>query len=228
MNVGKKSNIIYTVCVKRIKDKYERKCCMKLNQLTQDSKMQLEITSGKDRVYIDVSIAQVAQSGLVLNPVTYEGKVVSFKNNQDMVNIIWLQDDGKPQIWKRVGIDNAIINKKPYVLVRSKDNSMDYNRRTSFRLPLDVKGSIIGYGEVVIHDISSGGIGFYMDTSKEVKIGQQMHLGFSVRGDNYSVTATVVRIVPEERRTLYGCTMPSSPMIDTFITEEQRLRIKGF
>ena len=188
---------------------------MKLNQLTQDSKMQLEITSGKDRVYIDVSIAQVAQSGLVLNPVTYEGKVVSFKNNQDMVNIIWLQDDGKPQIWKRVGIDNAIINKKPYVLVRSKDNSMDYNRRTSF-------------SEVVIHDISSGGIGFYMDTSKEVKIGQQMHLGFSVRGDNYSVTATVVRIVPEERRTLYGCTMPSSPMIDTFITEEQRLRIKGF
>lgn len=201
---------------------------MKLNQLTQDSKIQLEISSGNARVYVDASIAQVAKSGLVLNPVVYEGKTVSFKGNQEMVNLIWLQDDGKPVIWKRVGIDNAIINKMPYVLVRSMDEGRDYNRRRSFRLPLDVKGSIIGYGEVVIHDISSGGIGFYMDTSKDVQIGQQMHIGFSVRGDNYSVTATVVRIVPEERRTLYGCTMPSSPMIDTFIIEEQRLRIKGF
>lgn len=201
---------------------------MKLNQLTQDSKVQLEISSGKAKVYIDVSIAQVAKSGLVLNPVMYEGKAVSFKGNQEMVSLIWLQDDGKPQIWKRVAIDNAIINKMPFVLVRSMDDGMDYNRRTTFRLPLDVKGGIIGFGEVIIHDISSGGIGFYMDSSKDVKIGQQLHIGFSVRGDNYSVTATVVRIVPEERRTLYGCTMASSPMIDTFIIEEQRLRIKGF
>ncbi len=200
---------------------------MKLNQLSQDSKVQLEISSGKAKVYIDVSIAQVAKSGLVLNPVMYEGKAVSFKGNQEMVSLIWLQDDGKPQIWKRVAIDNAIINKMPFVLVRSLDDGMDYNRRTTFRLPLDVKGGIIGFGEVIIHDISSGGIGFYMDSSKDVKIGQQLHIGFSVRGDNYSVTATVVRIVPEERRTLYGCTMASSPMIDTFIIEEQRLRIKG-
>lgn len=201
---------------------------MKLNQLEPNSKIQLEISSGKERVYVDANIAQVSRSGLVLYPVVYDGRTVSFKGNQEMVSLIWLQEDGKPLIWKRVAIDHAVINKMPFVLVRSLDDGMQYNRRTTFRLPLDVKGGIIGYGEVIVHDISNGGIGFYMDSSKEVKIGQQVHIGFSVRGDNYSVTATVVRIVPEERRTLYGCTMGSSPTIDTFIIEEQRLRIKGF
>ena len=201
---------------------------MKINELTQDSKIQLEVSAGKDRILIDARIAQVAQSGLVLYPVTFDGKVVSFKNNHEMISLVYLQDDGKPLVWKGVAVDHAMINKMPFVLVRTTGDSTEYNRRTTFRLHLDVIGAIAGYGEVIIHDISSGGIGFYMDSSKPVAMGQKLKIGFSVRGDSYNVTATVVRILPDERRTLYGCTMASTPVIDTLIIEEQRLRIKGF
>lgn len=201
---------------------------MKLNELTQDSKIQLEFSGGKDSVYLEARIAQVSQSGLVLYPVMYEGKTVSFKGNHDSVSLIWLQENGKPLVWKKIAIDNAIINKMPFVLVRALEDSTEYNRRTTFRLPLDVRGGIVGYGEVIVHDISSGGIGFYTDGSRPIEVGQQVNIGFSVRGDNYAVKATVVRIVEQERRTLYGCTMYSSPAIDTLIIEEQRLRIKGF
>ncbi len=201
---------------------------MKLNELTQDSKIQLEISDAKDRLLVDARIAQVAQSGLVLYPVTFDGKVISFKNTTHTISLVYLQNDGKPLVWNAVGIDHAVINKMPFVLIRSTKDSMEYNRRTTFRLSLDVRGAVAGYGEVIIHDISNGGIGFYMDSSKPVEMGQKIKIGFNVRGDSYTVSATVVRILPDERRTLYGCTMQSSPVIDTLIIEEQRLRLKGF
>lgn len=204
------------------------KSTMKLNELTLDSKIQLEVSAGKDRILIDAKIAQVAQSGLVLYPVTFDGKVVSFKNHQDTISLVWLQDDGKPLVWKRVSVDHAMINKMPFVFVRSVGDAVESNRRTTFRLSLDVRGAIAGYGEVIIHDISSGGIGFYMDSSKPVSKGQKLQIGFTVRGDSYNVNATVVRILPSDKRTLYGCTMPSTSVIDTLIIEEQRLRLKGF
>lgn len=200
---------------------------MKLNQLTQDSKIQIEISSGRDHLLVDAKIAQVAQSGLVLYPVTFEGKVISFRGNHEMISLVWLQDDGKPLVWKGIAIDHAMINKRPFVLVRSNADSVEYNRRTTFRLSLDVRGAISGFGEVIVHDISNGGIGFYSESDK-IAVGQKVKIGFSVRGDNYTASATVVRVLPDERRTLYGCTMASSPAIDTLIIEEQRLRLKGF
>ena len=39
---------------------------------------------------------------------------------------------------------------------------------------------------------------------------------------------TVARMVEQEKRVLYGCSMMSTPAIDQFISEEQRIRIKGF
>ncbi len=200
---------------------------MKLNQLTQESKIQIEVSIGRDRILIDAKIAQVAQSGLVLYPVTFDGRVISFRGNHEMLSIVLLQSDGKPLVWKNVAIDHAMINKKPFVLVRSNADSSEYNRRTTFRLSLDVRGAISGFGEVIVHDISNGGIGFFMDSDK-IPVGQKVKIGFSVRGDSYAVSATVVRVLPDERRTLYGCTMESSPAIDTLIIEEQRLRLKGF
>lgn len=200
---------------------------MKLNQLTQESKIQIEISAGRDRILIDANIAQVAQSGLVLYPVTFDGRVISFRGNHEMLSIVLLQSDAKPLVWKNVAIDHAMINKKPFVLVRSNAESSEYNRRTTFRLSLDVRGAVSGFGEVIVHDISNGGIGFFMDSDK-IPVGQKIKIGFSVRGDSYAVSATVVRVLPDERRTLYGCTMEASPAIDTLIIEEQRLRLKGF
>ncbi|MBQ6814681.1 MAG: PilZ domain-containing protein [Lachnospiraceae bacterium] len=202
---------------------------MKLNQLTNESEIQLEFSVGKEKLYVEAEIAQVSKSGLVLYPVIVDGKSLSFKNNSNVVNLIYIQQDGKPLIWKNIAISNALLNGKPYVLVRSLEDSREYNRRHNYRLPLDIKGSILGYGDIIIHDISNGGIAFYMDKmGKGFSIGQKVNLGFSARNNNYTISATVARIVESEHRVLYGCTMMSTPLIDQFITEEQRIRIKGF
>ena len=216
-------------------DRYERQNLyervlryMKLNELSPDCEIQLELSVGKQKVYLDASIAQVAKRGLVLNPVIFDGKSISFKNNRECVNLIVRQSEGKPLIWKNVAVDNAVISNKPYVLVRSLDDAQEYNRRRNFRLELDIRGSVLGLGDVVIHDLSNSGIGFYLDHGKTCKMGETVHIGFSVRDKNYGVAATVVRIVEGERRTLYGCSMMSTPAIDSFINEEQRIRIKGY
>lgn len=201
---------------------------MKLNELSTESSVQLEFKVGKEKLYLDANIAQVARSGLVLYPVMYEGKAVSFKNNQNAVNLVLNQNEGKPLIWKNVAVSNAAMNGKQYVLVRSLDEGQEYNRRRTYRLPLDIKGSILGIGDVIVHDISNTGIAFYLDKGKKCDIGQTVSIGFSARNKNYVVSATIARIVEEEKRCLYGCTMMSNPVIDGFINEEQRFRIKGY
>lgn len=201
---------------------------MKLNELSAESAIQLEFKVGKEKLYLDANIAQVARSGLVLYPVMYEGKAVSYKNNQNAVNLVLKQNEGKPLIWKNVAVSNAAMNGKQYVLVRSLDEGQEYNRRRTYRLPLDIKGSILGIGDVIVHDISNSGIAFYLEKGKKCDIGQTVSIGFSARNKNYVVSATIARIVEEENRYLYGCTMMSNPVIDTFINEEQRFRIKGY
>lgn len=201
---------------------------MLLSDLTIESNIKLEVVSGNDKIYIDASIAQVLKSGIVLFPVTYEGKIVSFKDNHNIVNLVLYQADGKPSIWKNVSVSHAMMNGRAFVLVRSLEESSEYNRRRNYRLPLDIKGNVLGSGEVIVHDISNGGISFYMDQYGSCTVGQTVNIGFSARNCNYAVSATVVRVVEEEGRCLYGCTMKSTPLLDQFISEEQRYRLKGY
>lgn len=201
---------------------------MFLSDLTVESTIKLEIVSGDNRIYIDASIAQVLKSGIVLFPVTYEDKVVSFKDNHNTINLVLYHSDSKPLIWKNVSVSHAVMNGRSFVLVRCLEESSEYNRRRNYRLPLDIKGNILGSGEIIIHDISNGGISFYMDQYGSCSIGQTVNIGFSARNCNYAVSATVVRIVKEESRCLYGCTMKSTPVLDQFISEEQRFRLKGY
>lgn len=202
---------------------------MKLNELTTSCEIQLEFTNEKEKLYLDVTIAQVAKNGLVLNPVMHDGRAISFANNKHTVNLIYIKHEEKPLIWTNVGIANANIGGKPYVLVHSEKDSREYNRRRNFRLPLDLQGNIRDYGEVIIHDISNSGISFYLDKGgRQCKVGQTVTIGFSTRGNNFTLNVTVVRIVEEEHRFLYGCSMMSTPAVDAFIIEEQRIRLRGF
>ena len=202
---------------------------MKLNQLANDSTIQLEFEAGQDKLYLDVQIAQVAKSGLVLYPVIIEGKALSFKNNENVINLVYLQKEGKPLLWKNVAVSNAVINGRNFVLVRSVGDGVEYNRRNNYRLPLDIRGNIPGYGDILIRDISNNGIAFVIDKdAKRFTIGQEVALNFSARNVNYTLKANVARVVEQENRVLYGCSMMSTPVIDQFICEEQRIRIKGF
>lgn len=202
---------------------------MKLNQLTNDSILQLEFEAGQEKLYLDVQIAQVSKGGLVLYPVIIEGKALSFKNNTNVINLICLHKEGKPLLWKNVSVSNAVINGRNFVLVRSIGDGVEYNRRNNYRLPLDIRGNIVGYGDIVIHDISNNGIAFLIDKdAKRFNVGQEVALNFSARNVNYTLKANVARIVEQENRILYGCSMMSTPVIDQFISEEQRIRIKGF
>ena len=98
---------------------------MKLNELSADSMIQLEFKVGKEKLYLDANIAQVAKSGLVLYPVLFDGKAVSFKNNQNAVNLVFNRPEGKPLIWKNVSLSNAVIGGKQFVLVRSLENGQE-------------------------------------------------------------------------------------------------------
>ena len=140
-----------------------------------------------------------------------------------------MQKEGKPLLWKNVTISNAVINGRNFVLVRSISDGVEYNRRNNFRLSLDIRGNISGYGDIIIHDISNNGVAFLIDKdAKRFNVGQEVALNFTARNINYVLKANVARIVEKDSRVLYGCSMMSTPIIDQFISEEQRIRIKGF
>ena len=81
---------------------------------------------------------------IVLRPVTLNDTkmLVRWRNNENVINLVYLQREGKPLLWKKVAVSNAVINGRNFVLVRSVLDGVEYNRRNNYRLPLDIKGNI--------------------------------------------------------------------------------------
>ena len=47
------------------------------------------------------------------------------------------------------------------IVLSTKSNGVQYNRRLNFRLSLDVQGTLKGQ-KIIVHDLSSTGISFYV------------------------------------------------------------------
>lgn len=121
-----------------------------------------------------------------------------------------------------------MLKEKKYVGIRVSGEGLIHNRRSTYRLPLDINGSLRNFGKIIVHDISYNGISFYLPNDKLCSTGQDIVLMFKMYDIEYIVKGKIVRITqdPENRRVLYGCSTIPSPSIDNLIQEEQRNRIR--
>lgn len=182
---------------------------------------------------------------VVANVIKEDGSIVGFP----VGNIQYILDctvDSKPYLFNGIQI-NAI--KLPtgseYHIIFSDKNMAPYNRRQEFRLWLGVDGiAQLGLNkaarEVIIKDISMGGIGFVTGLDYECNVGDTAHISFSdkqvdrntreVKELRFSINAKVMRIVEVDTKTkVIGCKITSCNNragLEKYIAQKQRERMQ--
>ena len=133
-------------------------------------------------------------------------------------------DNAKPIVWRNVAYGMVPVKGRQCIVLSTKSNGVQYNRRLNFRLPMDVQGNINGQ-KIIVHDLSSTGISFYVRRDNPKKIGTEFTMKFIANYDELAVQGKIVREFIDEDRILYGCSIKPSAIIDTFLAEEQRRRL---
>lgn len=127
---------------------------MKISNITQEHDLSIQIVSKSNTIELPISLVKTSTHGLVANPISYNGKQLSFNNRKDTIvkyNLLCSFTDRKPYIWKNVCVNNAMVNGNRYVVFKIKGEGILFNRRCSYRLPLDIKCKMPGYGETILH-----------------------------------------------------------------------------
>lgn len=160
-------------------------------------------------------------SGILADAIERNGKYVSFRLNDDAELTVFCIIDKKPYAWSKVKIITAVFKKKTYYLIMSNQNAKETNRRAGFRQWVGHDGNMKlglekGSRNVVIKDISTGGIGLILDdNSVAPKIGETVHITYSDKVGtgtglskefNFSLKAAVARVDnSNQRQTILGC-----------------------
>lgn len=200
---------------------------MRLNNLTIGEEVELEIVKAEQKsVVFGKVLNDSIDNVIILEPIIIDDCVLVLDDKEIRINVIINIENEKPQVFTGVAFGMTVVGGKACVVIKSTKDSITYNRRSSFRLPLDVQGSV--YNEkVIIHDISSSGLSFYTKREKKKRIGSDVKIKFVADYEEIEIVGKIVREVDEGDRTLHGCIIQNSPKINNYIASEQRKRIKG-
>ena len=199
---------------------------MKISDIPESARISLEIMKGDESDIISVNLQKVAENVLVLQPVEIDDKVLVLKDKDLKIDVYYEIDDSKPIVWRSVAYGMVAVKGRQCIVLSTKSNGVQFNRRLNFRLPLDVQGTLNGQ-KIIVHDLSSTGISFYLRKENRKTIGTEIAVKFIANYDEYAVQGKIVRemFVEDEERYLYGCSIKPNTIIDTFLAEEQRRRL---
>ncbi len=129
----------------------------------------------------------------ILDMVTFKGQCMIFPEGKiyyELVTVI----DGKKHTWSGVTIhklrtaDNQILHVAMY---QGKDKKR--NRRREYRLPMDVRCAVNVTGasrnrthEAVLRDVSVSGIGFMINRSVDIKVGDTITVSWDDRAAKFN------------------------------------------
>lgn len=198
---------------------------MHFEDILPGSYIQLEISGADNTDIVDAQVKAAKKNVIVLEPIIIDGRVLVLDSSNITVNVFYEESDDKPDYWKNVKYNMVNISSKPMIALASANESVKYNRRTNFRIPMGVQGRLNGKDTVVVSDISSTGISFLGSLEKDYAIGTEFKLSFNAHYTEYVVSGQIVRKDRRERNMLYGCTIKSNPQIDELISYEQRSRL---
>lgn len=199
---------------------------MKISDIPVEARISLEIMKGDESNAISVTLQKVAENVLVLQPVEIDDKVLVLKEKDLKIDVYYEVSDAKPIVWRSVAYGMVAVKGRQCIVLSTKSNGVQFNRRLNFRLPLDVQGTLNGQ-KIIVHDLSSTGISFYVRRENRKTIGMEIAIKFVANYDEYAVQGKIVREMEdvEQERFLYGCSIKPNTIIDTFLAEEQRRRL---
>ena len=215
---------------------------MRIEELTPGLSLTFLVTINKEFISFETTVQDVyPRKHLVLaNPIYYNGKIVSFRGTNILVDVLVKRGDEKPQIFKNVTVTTM---KKPdnslcYNLATIAE-SKPYNRRQHFRcyvgLPTVVQfGPNRGAHDAIIRDISLSGFSVTCSKDLEISPNQIVHALFHDYIDELDekfslhLYGLIVRTHElENGKIVYGCRLNNRVSgLDNYIAKKERIRLK--
>ncbi len=214
---------------------------MLLVEIAEGTSLTIVLRYNTEKHEFPTTAVRPVKEGLLVEPITEQGKMINFVNKTNMLYQLTLvnAEDSRLYKWNKIKV-KAIRDRegKSYHMLVSDLEGQVYNRRQSFRVPVLLNG-IAQFGpnkkthEVVIKNISAGGIGFDCKDDIDCIGNMLIHLSFedSLIGASFHLHCQAVRKVTSEQTEsiFYGCRfLTESPAINNYIQKrQQRLLVKN-
>lgn len=216
---------------------------MRIEELNPQQAITLLVQIGDEEISLETTIQKtIPQKHLALAaPIYHENKVVTFKGNHLIVNVIVIPEDNKLQIFKNVGISLVkLADGTLCYTIATLSESKPYNRRGSFRCFLGLPTSVQvapnqpAY-DAIIKDISYDGFAVICPACVKYDIGAEIHIllrdfiSETSESYNFYLHGTVKRTLEMEgERVLYGCQLNNTLIgLEKYIMKKERLRLKN-
>lgn len=193
----------------------------------------LEFATTIDEVYPKKKIILAA-------PVYVNEKLLTFRGNQLILDILVSNDESAPQLFKNVEI--KLIKKPDNTVAYSLHTIVEgkvYNRRESFRCSIGLATTVqcgmhrVPY-DAVIRDISATGFSFVLPNSAKVDPNCVVHMLVNdyieetAERYNFNLYGLIVRSFPlDAHRTVYGCRLNNTIHgLDKYLMTKERIRMR--
>ena len=153
-------------------------CTMKLSCFDPETKGHLDfnatlLTDPAIKGKIDAFLAKKSLTHyIVVNNIIYDKKSIDFSSHNVESTLFATLKTGNTYKWSKVAVSFIRIGKDNYATcIVSKTNAMPYNRRDTFRIPVDCDGFVFWEGDdmpekCVVKDVSHDGIGILMEKTR--------------------------------------------------------------
>ena len=214
---------------------------MFLTDILPETPLTIYINYDKQILEFSTVAVRSVTGGLLVEPITQNNLMINFVEKYNILyQLTFVNDeDNRLYKWNKITI-KAVKDAKgqSYHMLISELEGHPYNRRESFRVPLDLEG-IARFGpnrmthKITVKNISAGGIGFECKNNVEIQEEMLVHLSFEdpVLHTNFKVDCQAVRklAVEDSENTYYGCKfLKESMAINNYVQrKQQRLLIKN-
>lgn len=206
---------------------------MKIYEVPTPAKASIFVNAGDKKVEFSSEIKGKLTDSILIDPIEYKGKTVGFATPGMVDNVtILVEEDKQLFIYRNVKI--TLISMKDgtkFHRISTEEDVRAANRRNSYRLYLGVQGTAsIGYPptvhNVIVKDISRGGVAFVIEKSVELRPGDKVQVSFTDKSTDskFQLASTIVRKYSlGDSRVVYGCKLrKESDVIGRFVARKQR------
>ncbi|MGN0343143.1 MAG: PilZ domain-containing protein [Roseburia sp.] len=207
---------------------------MKLYEIAEGENIQITATYGKASAQYNTQIIQIVNNILLVEPIRHDGTIINFESDNVKMNVVYIQDGGKPITWENCMVKVMQYQKKKYHAIYSNCESKKLNRRQAFRQYVGILGTLVvdqskQQIEVTVKDISTSGISFVGPPGLKAEDIGSFHLVYEDRDMkiNLQISGNVVREEQvDESKKVFGCVIRRANVnLNSYVASKQKLEI---
>lgn len=206
---------------------------MHLNELDNGENIKYQIKIKNNLFEFDGRVLGSNKSGLLLSPVSVNGRVFRFDNTDTSLSIIYGYENELPIIWENVTCQTITFDTRKIYRVSETSEGVQYNRRGAFRLNIMVNCVVKMCNDTKIEvaklrDVSKTGFSVILDKDISDTINTGIRVMFTDDSEDINISGMVVRKASYSNgRVLYGCRlMHTGNNFNSYMSNKQREMIE--